>query len=313
MRFFEGGTSWGFSRFTHVLPISVVRAPGRELDPGPSLPQLVWYDLSHRCFYSCGSVSNNVWTTVYLNGWSDDEVFEGLVRSILSANTKWAKVERVLPELCTLLHDLSLSWYAALSPIDVERTLVPWFEQRKAGSISLNQNLQRLIESAGQLSDISQRHGSLENYLVHLSQRHNGDPKVVAAALGEVESPAKLPGLGVALAAEFLKNVGYDVSKPDLHINRAVGSFGLVQFARWPDQRGFKAPQAKESELRTVMQVMETWALKLGFRVTFLDNAVWLLCAALKSGLHLSNSDLAALKPQVAPNKLSGESSEIVP
>jgi endonuclease III len=231
--------------------------------------------------------------------WADDEIFEGLVRSILSAHTKWGKVERVLPELRTLLHDFSLCWYAALSPIDVERTLVPWFEQRKAGSLSLKRNLQFLIDSAAKLGGISQRHGSLEGYLAHLAKQHNGDPKAVAAALGEVESLQKLPGLGVALAAEFLKNVGYDVSKPDLHINRAVGSFGLVQFASWTDQRGFKTPPARKSELRMVMQVMETWALQLGFRVTFLDNAVWILCAASESGLHLSNSDLAALRPQV--------------
>jgi len=232
--------------------------------------------------------------------WSDNEVFEGLVRSVLSANTDWAKVELVLPELCTLMHGFSLSWYAALSPMDVKRTLVPWFKQRRANSQSLDKNLQRLIESATQLSGISQRHGSLENYLAHLAKQRNGDPKAVAAALGEIGSLAKLPGLGIALAAEFLKNIGYDVAKPDRHINRAVGSFGLIQFTMWPDQRGFETPQARKPELRTVMQVMETWALQLGFRVTFLDNAVWLLCA--KCGLHLSNSDLVALRAQVVPN-----------
>lgn len=64
--------------------------------------------------------------------WSDDEVFEGLVRSILSANTKWSKVELVLPELSTLLHGFSMSWYAALSPTDVKRTRVPWFMEQWA-------------------------------------------------------------------------------------------------------------------------------------------------------------------------------------
>jgi endonuclease III len=237
--------------------------------------------------------------------WSDDEVFEGLVRSILSANTVWSKVERVLPELCTLLHDFSLSWYAALQPADVNQTLVPWFEQRKSGSVALGPNLLRLITSAKQLSGFRERYGSLESYLAHLSAQHNGDPKAVAAALGEEISPAKLPGLRVALAAEFLKNVGYNVSKPDTHINRAMGSFGLVQFANWADRKNFKTPHAGKYELRKVMDVMEKWALELGFPVTFLDNAVWLLCAAPKSGLHLSNSELAALRLQVAPNGMA--------
>jgi endonuclease III len=228
--------------------------------------------------------------------WSDNKVFESFVRSILSANTDWSKVEGVLPDLFTLLHDFSLSWYAALSPIDVERTLVPWFKQRGADSKLLGQNLRLLIKSAARLGDISQHYGSLESYLAHLSVQHNGDPKAVAAALGEERSPAKLPGFGVALAAESLKNVGYDVSKPDTHINRAMGSFGLVQFANWHDRKNFKTPLTGKYELRTVMQVMEKWALELSFPVTFLDNAVWLLCA--RGKVHLSNSDLAALRAQ---------------
>ena len=193
------------------------------------------------------------------------------------------------------------------------RTLLPWFKQRKANSQSLDRNLRLLIKSAAQLSGISHRDGSLETYLAHLFVQHNTDPKAVVVALGELGSLEKLPGLGVPLAAEFLKNVGYDVSKPDRHINRAVGSFGLVQFANWRQKHGFETPQAGKYELRTVMQVMEEWADQLGVRVTFLENAVWLLCARGTGRPHLSNSDLAALKPQIAQHRLSKESSGVAP
>lgn len=30
--------------------------------------------------------------------WTDSEAFEGIVRAVLSAQTDWAKVERVIPE-----------------------------------------------------------------------------------------------------------------------------------------------------------------------------------------------------------------------
>lgn len=48
--------------------------------------------------------------------------------------------------------------------------------------------------------------------------------------------------MGIPLAAEFLKNLGYDVAKPDRHICRAVGEFGWVEFKSWPDRSGNKAP-----------------------------------------------------------------------
>jgi hypothetical protein len=157
----------------------------------------------------------------------------------------------------------------------------------------LDRSLCRLIQTANQLSHSSQCHGSLEDFLAHTLNEHNGDPKSVAAALGESSSSQKLPGLGVALAAEFLKNVGYDVCKPDRHINRALGSFGLVHFTKWPDCSGTSPPNAKPQELRRVMQVMEDWARQLRTRVAFLDNAVWFLCA--KSRLYLNNHELAVL------------------
>jgi hypothetical protein len=170
--------------------------------------------------------------------WSDDEIFKGLFLSVLSSSTDWSKVERVGLELSAVVHGFSITWYGALSPADVSGTLVPWFQSRKAGSLTLNKSLQRLIETAKQLSRVSQSHGSLEDYLGHILSECGRDPKSLALALGESSSSRKLPGLGVALAAEFLKNIGYDVCKPDRHINRAAGSFGLVQFTQWPDRQG---------------------------------------------------------------------------
>lgn len=60
--------------------------------------------------------------------------------------------------------------------------------------------------------------------------RHDGDPKQVSLSLGLPRNRYKLPSFGVALAAEAMKNLGFDVAKPDRHILRAAGLFGLVGF-----------------------------------------------------------------------------------
>ncbi|MCC6680219.1 MAG: hypothetical protein IT445_04870 [Phycisphaeraceae bacterium] len=225
--------------------------------------------------------------------WTDNECFEGLVRSVLSNSTDWAKVEAVLPEMGSLFHGFDLRWYAQVSPSYVGKTVIPWFMAHRAGSLTLDRDLKNLILAAQKLVDYSKKHGSLEKYFTAMFNACKQDAKAVAVLLGSSASRDKLPTLGIPLAAEFLKNIGYDVSKPDRHICRAVGCFGWIRFTKWPDKTGTKAPKVTESELQSVMRIMEVFAKHVCMRTTFVDNAVWLLCA--KSGLYMTNDCLAAL------------------
>ena len=94
------------------------------------------------------------------------------------------------------------------------------------------------------------------------------------------------------MAAEALKNLGFDVAKPDRLVKRAVASFGLVPCANWPDRNGRAAPSFSSSKsLLAVMGAVQDIAAAAGTHVVMVDNAIWLLCA--KSGLYLSNPELA--------------------
>jgi len=202
-------------------------------------------------------------------------------------------VERVLPELRTAFSDFSLDTYAETSEREVEQRLVRWFEDRRAGSMTLRQSLIGLAKTARLLREWSATHGSAEHYFLTLLAACGADPKRAAVALGTPDSPKKLPGLGVPIAAESLRNMGYDVCKPDRHVCRAVGSFGLVQFRNWPDRAGTKAPAASASEMLSTMAAVESLARGVGTRPTLFDNAIWLLCSQM--GLHMSNARLASL------------------
>jgi hypothetical protein len=225
--------------------------------------------------------------------WSDDEVFKGVIQSVLSNSTDWAKVESIIPELPSVFHDFRLHEHASLTPADIRLRFIPWFKERRAGSVSLRRDLTNTIYSARRLLELKAKHGSLERYLAELLQEKKGDVISVALALGTISSPHKLPGLDIPLAAEFLKNIGFDVAKPDRHMNRATGCFGWVQFHNWADRSGTKQPTASESEMLQVMRAMAAFASGLGHPVCFVDNTVWLLCA--KSGLHLGNRALCFL------------------
>ena len=226
--------------------------------------------------------------------WSDQDIFEGLVRAVLSNNTDWTKVESVLSDLHALFHDFSPQYYASLSANDIEALFVPWFVARKAGSMNMEKSLTNLIGTAKKLLEWSQKHGKVDLFFIFLIEQHDHDLKDVAKQFGSTKKgPYKLPAVGIPIAAEFMKNIGYDIAKPDRHITRAVGSFGLVKFGNWKDRKERKPPQANESEMLETMIAMENFAKSVDKLVTFVDNAVWLVSS--KSGLYFTNEELSAL------------------
>lgn len=225
--------------------------------------------------------------------WSDDEVFKALLLAVLSTNTDWSKVERVQGELADLFRGFSLESYAARRPGEIAEQVVPWFLERKAGSVSLERNLVDFIGTARKLVEHRRTHGSAESYFTSLVRRSGGDPKQAALRLGR-QGEYKLPAFGVALAAEALKNLGFDVAKPDRHLGRAMGSFGLARFERWPGRSGRASPPLTSgTSLMAVMTAAERIATEADRPVVLVDSAIWMLCA--RSGLYLTNPELAEI------------------
>jgi len=96
--------------------------------------------------------------------WNDDDVFKGLALSVLSNNTDWARVESVQSELNQVFFDFSLQKFAKCDSSQIERAN-SWFRERRAGSAFLRQSLIRLRRAAQLLMSISNRTGSVDQYL----------------------------------------------------------------------------------------------------------------------------------------------------
>ena len=225
--------------------------------------------------------------------WTDEETFRGLLLAVLSSNTDWSKIEGIREDLAQMFSGFDLTSYAELPACEIGDRFVPWFLDRKAGSVTLERSLVNLIATARLLTEHSHVHGTAESYFTSLLRRVDGDPKQAALRLGS-RSECKLPAFGVPLAAEALKNLGFDVAKPDRHITRAVAAFGLVSFRNWSDRTGRSPPAiSSRASYLAVMAAVEDLATAAGMPVVMVDNAIWLLCA--RSGLHLTNPELAEL------------------
>ena len=288
------------------------RVAGIEREPGVNMglaamnKRILWNNIEARLEYRLSKWRNRADEMRQLAAvearfagrtWSDDKVFEALLMAVLSANTDWSKIERVQAELSELFSGFSLEWYAVLSDAEIGCRFPPWFTERKAGSVTLARNLVNVAATARILLDYSRTHGTADCYFTSLMHRCGGDPKLAALRLG-CQGEYKLPSLGVPLAAEALKNLGFDVAKPDRHVMRAVGSFGLVHFSRWtgssngPVGRATPVSTSKKS-LLAVMTAVQDIAEAVDERVVLVDNAIWMLCA--RSRLHLTNPELAEM------------------
>lgn len=223
----------------------------------------------------------------------DNEIFEGMLKAVLSNSTDWRRVESVMDRLPELFCNFSLSQYALKNERYVADTLVPTFKSFKAGSMTLGRDLNLLIESAKKLAYWSEQHGSADSFFDGVIARSGGDIIEAVVLLGTQGSVFKLPGMGIPLAAEAMKNIGYEVAKPDRHICRALGCWGLVKFRRPLSLLGTKAPEANSAELISTMRAMERFATLISVSPSYLDQVIWLLCS--RKGPHLSNEMLAAM------------------
>ena len=102
--------------------------------------------------------------------WSDDEVFQALSLAVLSGNTDRSRIERIRAELAELFDGFSLASYAEVSEREIANHFLPWFKERKAGSMSLERDLVNLVGAARILLDHSRLHGTADDYFTSLLQ-----------------------------------------------------------------------------------------------------------------------------------------------
>jgi len=223
---------------------------------------------------------------------SDNDIFEGMLYAVLSNATAWKKVKEILGRLPSKFDNFSLAAYADKDN-DHVNNLVSWFKDEKKGSMTLRKGLRRLTEAAQRLQDWSVEHGSADNYFDAVLREANQDRIRAVALLGTAGTDFKLSGMGIPLAAEAMKNIGYDVAKPDRHICRALGCFGLVSYRNWADQSPKQAPITSIEEQIETMRVIEVWGKLIDRPAAYVDQVIWLLCST--TGPHLENFKLRSL------------------
>ena len=150
----------------------------------------------------------------------------GMVYSMLSAGVPWERMENDI-DIATgkitpvdkLFHQYDIDYLLKCNPNDLANGLKGRFIKKQMDAL-IKINIIKLRE-------FEKGYGSIEAYYQEFIEQ---DPtlKSLVKVLSDINSKDKMAQMDVALVSEYLRNVGYDIAKPDMHLRTILGSTGLA-------------------------------------------------------------------------------------
>lgn len=185
------------------------------------------------------------------------EHLQGLVYSLLSKQRQWSGVLPHLTEINRIFYDYDANTLLSVDLSEIECNLL----QIRCGNKSLHKQLESLKRNIEKLLEIARGYGSLDSFVTPTS------PNEIVKMISHKDSLLKLEQVGKALAWEYLRNVGIDGAKPDIHLRRFLGA-GRLGYS--------KLELAKEGE---VFEFTTRLSEATGLLLFEIDNIIWSFCS----------------------------------
>lgn len=155
----------------------------------------------------------------------------GMVYSMLSSTSAWSRMDVGIDEKTGEILPIN----KIFSQNDIEyapefilsctpELLTKKIKEICGGTQSTRKQMEALIQSnIPKLIQLEKQYGSIDMcYQQYVEQ--DKTLKMLITVLSSPNSHLKMNQMGEALIAEYLRNVGYDIAKPDRHIRRILGS-----------------------------------------------------------------------------------------
>ncbi len=196
-----------------------------------------------------------------------EEHLQGMIYSMLSAQTVWANVERHFSQIDKLFFYYDLSKIKAM-----EGTyFVKGLQSLGCGSRLTNAQMRSLHDNIATIEKIVREYGSMDAFVTSKPQRE------IVALLSSSTSKYKIKQLGPALAWEYLRNVGVDGAKPDVHMKRLLGVNRLG------------VSNKEEASDDEVLDAVEALSKETGYWMAQIDYLFWAYCATGKGEICTAN------------------------
>ena len=181
--------------------------------------------------------NNKLWENTYIKKQIDKRKSGGtftigdhiraMVYSMLSSGIVWARIEKYIDNdtsQITAIDDIFFQYQPdLLLQCSPEKLRDDIKNLHCASQYTLKQMRALLDVNIRRLMEIEKECGSVDTFYEKFV-KDDSTLKTLVLHLSSPKSEIKLNQMGEALVAEYLKNVGYDIAKPDRHIRRILGS-----------------------------------------------------------------------------------------
>ena len=178
------------------------------------------------------------------------EHVRGLLLAQLSNNRPWGPIAENRDQIDKVFMNYDPE---SLKHADPDR-LASQIKDLRCGNRGIGKQMEGLCRNIGTFERI----GDIDRFI------QSDKPEVIASHFAS--GKYKLVQIGFPLAMEYLRNVGIDTVKPDLHICRMIGPDRLALTDQVP------SPEQAHS-------VLMTWAKDRDESALYIDNLLWLFAA----------------------------------
>ena len=185
------------------------------------------------------------------------EHIRALIYAMLTNQTKW---RRIAPHLAEI-DELFLNYDPAVLKSTVGERFANKLFELKCGNISTIFQMNALSYNINILESIESEYGSVDLFVLS-SPAHE-----IVQKLSKKDSKYKLKMFGEALAWEYLRNVGIDGAKPDVHLCRFFSGSRMGN--------GNHTPATTREVYNSVLELSKA----TGLSMTTIDNYIWSYCA----------------------------------
>lgn len=153
-----------------------------------------------------------------------------MVYSMLSSESSWERMENSIDVatgriivLDELFHQYDAEYLLQCKPNHLADEIK---KLGYAGRFTEKQMEALLETNIKKLKEFEKRYGKVDVYYQQLIEKDT-TLKHLVKTLSDAQSKDKMEQMAEALVSEYLRNVGYDLAKPDRHLSKILGSTGL--------------------------------------------------------------------------------------
>lgn len=189
--------------------------------------------------------------------YSFSEHTKGLIYSLLTNQTPWKRIVPHLREVDAIFFNYDIDAIKGTPTVYFETEL----RRIRCGNRNTRAQMNALHGNIEVFERIAKKYGSLDAFVIS-SPAHE-----VVSILSSNGSEYKLTQVGEALAWEYLRNVGIDGAKPDLHLRRFFGC----------DRMGYS--EKESASVSEVLAAVDSLSEITGLTKATIDNLIWSFCA----------------------------------